>query len=158
MIQFILQLWRKMLVKHWMISFFITNMNLKCFKIHLFYFFEIDFVRFVGYIDTTFSCGSLKLDIKHSLVYLILSAFDFFSFVCVLKKVKYTKWIDSQFKHFEIGFDFVLGLLSELHLLLLSFSESGVLVYIIKICFLPENSEEGSFSLLALTFPVLIKY
>jgi len=97
----------------------------------------------------------VKLHLKNGLVNLIASLLNLFSPVCILQYIKYTEAILPDFEHLTVGFNFIFGLLTQLHLFLLSFSESRERVVIIVVCFFPKHAHEGALAFFTFIFPIL---
>ena len=76
--------------------------------------------------------------------------FNFFALIDALQDAQNVDGISTQLKHFKVGFDFILGLLSQLHFFFLSLTKSRILILVIDVGLLPEYSEETAFALFSL--------
>lgn len=61
----------------------------------------------------------------------------------------------SQVKHFRVWFHFIFNLSSQFHSIFLSLSKGWVVICVIIVSFFPKHSQERSFPLFSLIFPVL---
>ena len=76
--------------------------------------------------------------------------FYFFTLIDALQDAQNIHRISTQFEHFKVGFDFILGLLSQLHFFFLSLTKGRILILVIDIGLLPEYSQETALALFSL--------
>jgi hypothetical protein len=93
-------------------------------------------------IETTILDHFLELHLEYGLIDKVLTFLHLLTFQCIIQYVQHIDAVCAYLEHLFVGVDLILGLLSQLHLVLDTLAECGKWVLIVKVRFLPEHPQE----------------